>query len=53
MLVGERQVGARLELAGDSARQLARRLRAFAVLRLFQQHELARGLPLPEGEVEL
>ena len=42
-----------LELAGDSARQLARRLRAFAVLRLFQQHELARGLPLPEGEVEL
>ena len=38
---------------GDSARQLARRLRSFAVLRVFQQFELAQGLALPDGEIEL
>ena len=42
-----------LEMAGDSARQLARRLRAYDVLRVFQQFELAQGWPLPEGEVQL
>ena len=42
-----------LEGAGDSARALARRLRAYGVLRVFQQHELASGLSLPEGEIEL
>ena len=42
-----------LEGTGDSARQLARRMRAFGVLRAFQQHELARGMPLPDGEIEL
>ena len=38
------------ELAGESARALARRLRSYAVLKVFQQYEIARGLPLPEGE---
>ena len=38
---------------GESARALARRLRSYAVLRVFQQHELAQGLPLPDGEIEL
>lgn len=42
-----------LEGTGDSARALARRLRSYAVLRVFQQHELAQGLPLPDGEIEL
>lgn len=42
-----------LEGTGDSARALALRLRAFGVLKAFQQHELAQGLPLPEGEIEL
>ena len=42
-----------LEGRGDSARQLARRLRAFSTLRAFQQHELAGGLPLPDGEIAL
>lgn len=42
-----------LEGTGDSARALALRLRSFAVLRVFQQHELRAGLPLPDGEIEL
>ena len=42
-----------LEGAGDSARALARRLRSYSVLRLFQQWELARGESLPDGEPEL
>ena len=43
-----------LEGTGDSARQLALRLRSFAVLKVFQQHELhVLGLPLPDGEIEL
>ena len=42
-----------LEGTGDSARQLARRLRSYGVLKVFQQHELAQGLPLPDGEVPL
>ena len=32
---------------------LARRLRSFAVLKVFQQYELARGIPLPDDEIEL
>ena len=32
---------------------LALRLRAFGVIKAFQQHELAQGLPLPDGEIEL
>ena len=39
--------------SGDCARALALRLRAFGVLKVFQQHELALGMPLPDGEVEL
>lgn len=42
-----------LEGTGDSARALARRLRSFAVLKVFQQHELSLGQPLPDGEIEL
>ena len=42
-----------LEGTGDSARALALRLRSFGVIKAFQQHELAQGLPLPEGEIEL
>mmetsp|Transcript_25113 Transcript_25113/g.82376 ORF Transcript_25113/g.82376 Transcript_25113/m.82376 type:complete len:103 (+) Transcript_25113:827-1135(+) len=42
-----------LEGRGDSARALARRFRHFATLRVFQQFELERGIPLPEGEIEL
>ena len=42
-----------LEGTGDSARQLALRLRSYAVLKVFQQHELALGQPLPDGEIEL
>jgi hypothetical protein len=42
-----------VEGQGDSARELALRLRSFAVLRLFQQYELWLGLELPEGEIEL
>ena len=38
---------------GDSARDLARRLRSFAVLRVFQQWEISQGIPLPDGEFEL
>lgn len=37
----------------DSARQLALRLRAFACLKVFQQHELSLGQELPDGEIEL
>ena len=42
-----------LEGTGDSARDMALRFRAFGVLRECQQHELAMGLPLPDGEIEL
>ena len=35
------------------ARAVALRFRHFATIRAFQQFELARGLPLPEGEIEL
>ena len=42
-----------LEQKGESARALARRLRSFAVLRVFQQWELAQGIPLPDGEMQL
>ena len=42
-----------LESTGDSARALALRFRHFATLRVFQQWELAQGLPLPDGEIEL
>ena len=42
-----------LDGSGESARDLARRLRSFAVLKVFQQHELARGLALPDDEIEL
>ena len=42
-----------LEGEGESARQLARRLRSFAVLKVFQQYELASGIPLPDDEIEL
>ena len=42
-----------LEGTGDSARDMALRFRAFGVLRECQQHELALGLPLPDGEIEL
>ena len=42
-----------LEAAGQSARELALRLRSYAVLRVFQQYELGRGIPLPDGEIEL
>lgn len=38
---------------GDSARELAYRLRSFACLKAFQQHEIRMGLPLPDGEIEL
>lgn len=39
-----------LEGSGESARELALRLRSFAVLREMQQYELERGLPRPAGE---
>ena len=39
-----------LEGTGDSARDLAIRLRSFDVLREIQRFELETGLPLPEGE---
>ena len=39
-----------LEGSGDSARELALRLRSFAVLREMQRYELERGLPRPDGE---
>ena len=42
-----------LEQKGESARALARRLRSFSVLKVFQQWELAQGIPLPDGEVQL
>ena len=42
-----------LEQKGESARALARRLRSFSVLKVFQQWELAQGIPLPDGEMEL
>eukprot|EP00967_Tisochrysis_lutea_P105541 scaffold161006_cov29-Tisochrysis_lutea.AAC.1 len=42
-----------LEGTGDSARALARRLRAFGVLKCFQQWELIHGIPLPDDEIEL
>ena len=42
-----------LEQTGDSARMLARRLRSYAVLKVFQQCELAQGIALPDGEIEL
>ena len=42
-----------LEGEGESARQLARRLRCYGVLRAFQQYELAHGNPLPDDEIEL
>jgi len=42
-----------LEGTGQSARALARRLRAYAVLKVFQQWELARGQALPDDEIEL
>ena len=42
-----------LEGKGDSARALARRLRAYSVLKVFQEYEHAAGLPLPEGEIRL
>ena len=45
--------GSGVDGTGESARDLARRLRSFAVLRVFQQWELAQGMPLPDGEVEL
>ena len=41
------------EATGESARELAQRLRSFGVLRVFQQWELAQGLELPEGEFQL
>lgn len=41
------------EGTGDSARELARRLRSFAVLRVFQQFEEENGIPWPEGEPRL
>lgn len=37
----------------DSARALARRLRSYGVLKLFQQFELWQGIPLPDDEIEL
>ena len=42
-----------LEGIGDSARALARRLRSYEVLKVFQQWELAAGEALPDGEPEL
>lgn len=39
-----------LEGTGESARELALRLRSFAVLRAMQRYELERGLPRPDGE---
>ncbi len=42
-----------LEGRGDSARQLALRLRAFGVIKVFQQYELGQGMALPDGEIEL
>ena len=39
-----------LEGTGESARELALRLRSFAVLREMQRYELERGLPRPDGE---
>mmetsp|Transcript_81780 Transcript_81780/g.159630 ORF Transcript_81780/g.159630 Transcript_81780/m.159630 type:complete len:231 (-) Transcript_81780:125-817(-) len=42
-----------LDEDGESARGLAKRLRSFDVLRVFQQWELSQGLPLPDGEFEL
>mmetsp|Transcript_63062 Transcript_63062/g.142268 ORF Transcript_63062/g.142268 Transcript_63062/m.142268 type:complete len:232 (-) Transcript_63062:489-1184(-) len=42
-----------LEKTGESARDLARRLRSFSVLKVFQSWERANGIPLPEGEFEL
>ena len=41
-----------IDETGESARDLARRLRSFAVLRVFQQWEIAHGC-LPEGEMLL
>ena len=41
------------ESAGDSARALARRLRSYAVLTLFQQFEIWQGNDLPDDEIEL
>jgi hypothetical protein len=42
-----------LDGRGESARQLALRLRAFGVLKVFQQYELWQGMALPDGEIEL
>ena len=41
------------EATGESARELAQRLRSFGVIRAFQQWEIAQGLELPEGEFML
>lgn len=42
-----------LEGVGQSARDLALRLRSFDVIREMQRWELEQGLPLPEGEPQL
>lgn len=41
------------EGTGDSARELARRLRSFGVLRVLQRYEEENGIPWPEGEPRL
>jgi ankyrin repeat protein len=41
------------ELKGESARDLAKRLRSFKVLKVIQQFEISRNVALPEGEYQL
>lgn len=41
------------ELKGESARELAKRLRSFKVLKVIQQFEISRNVALPEGEYQL
>ena len=42
-----------VDTTGESARDLARRLRSYDALRVFQQYEIARGIPRPDGEMLL
>jgi ankyrin repeat protein len=41
------------EGTGDNARELARRLRSYDVLRVFQRYEAECGIPWPDGEPAL
>ncbi|GMI08244.1 hypothetical protein TrRE_jg2860 [Triparma retinervis] len=41
------------ELKGECARDLAKRLRSFKVLKVIQQFEISKGATLPLGEYQL